>query len=243
MEKAAARPRAEKPKLVPLKDDIDACLNVLSREQAGLLRANSQLGERATAALQPLSRSEKAEYAHKVGEGRLAPLTHEAMEENERRIDDLDDLKKELESGMKAIAAGRLPDASFLKALREAWHIDRQQANGDLMMLQSLRRKHAEGVPLNEKEYEAVNRLPTQLALAEERLKRLRDRLHTFQGVRHQEEVELGFTSEGELTHRQRLEEKTGDLKIKTRNSPGQDRGLERDHRESEPTARGRKAA
>lgn len=236
MEKAPARPRAEKPKLVPIKDDIDACLNVLSREQSSLLRTNSQLNERATSALTPLSRAEKSEYAQKVGEGRLAPLTHEAMEENERRIDDLDDLKEDLQGGMDAISAGRFPDAAFLKALREAWYVDRRQSNEDLSRLQSLRRKHAEGLPLNEKEYEELNRLPARLAAAEERLKRLRDRLHMFQGIRRQEEIELGLTSDGELTHRERIDRVSRELMRKTENRPRQDHG-------EEPISKGRKAA
>lgn len=243
MEQAPARPRAEKPKLVPMKDDIDACLNVLSREQDGLLRASSGLEDRAMTALGPLARREKAEYAQKVGEGRLAPLTHDVMEENEARLDALDVIKADLERGMHSIASGTLPDAAFVKALRGAWHIDRRQTNDDLLRLQSLRRKHAEGALLTEKEYEELNLLPTRLAAAEERLKRLRDRLHMFQGVLRQEEIELGFTSGGELTHRERIDRDSWELMKKSINSPRKDRGLVPDHREPRKVLKRQKAA
>lgn len=232
MEKAPARPRAEKPNLVPLKDDIDACLNVLSREHDALLRANSDLGDRATAALEPLARREKSEYAQKVGEGRLAPLTHEAMEENERRIDDLDDLKEDLQGGMEAISAGRLPDAAFLKALREAWHVDRRQIDDDLRRLQVLRRRHVEGEPLSEQEYAWMNRAPQKIAEANERLTRMRNRISDFKGVRRLEEAELGFTPEGKLVHRERIDRESERLMSKPENlSPADE--LEPDHRVS----------
>ncbi len=221
MERAPNRARAENPKPVFFVEDVAAALQLLTSKQQDLLRANSRLSERAQQALAPLSRREKVEYSEKVGEGYLAPLTHAAMEENERRIDVYESLKESLDRGSKAISEGRLPDAAFLEALRETWHVDRHQTNEDLHRLQLLRRKHADGASMHQAEYDELNRLPQYLASAEERLKRVRDRLHMLQDVRREEEIALGLGLSGESTHREQVKKKSEQLLKDAKNASG----------------------
>lgn len=227
MERFGGAAKIEKPKLVPVSEDLDTYSGLLQEEMARANERISRLGERAERVVKPLSRQERIHLAQyptdadsAFAKGHIMPLTRDAIDGERDRIKSLEEHVVELKRMNEDISEGQVPGYEGIRAVKEALHVDQMGLSDAEDRLGVLHRKHNAGEQLAPVDYRDMRELSAEIALRRERIKRMTGRISMFGEVLHAQEQEHGGGAEG--MRRAGVERRSSRLLKKAENQHGQ---------------------
>ncbi|MCK9361557.1 hypothetical protein M0Q28_05055 [Patescibacteria group bacterium] len=228
MERFGGAAKIEKPKLIPVAEDLDAYSSLLKEAALHSESRIAELGERAEKVVKPLTRQERIHLStyevdadSAFAKGKIQPLTQDVMDGERERIKQMNEHAAELQAMNEDIENGRVPGYEGIRAAKEALHLDQMALHDAEDRLSVLQRKHDAGEQLLPMHYRVMRELSEEVALRRERIKRMIGRISMFGEVLHAQELEMGGGASG--FRRARVDRQSSRLIQKDRNGYASD--------------------
>lgn len=209
MERFGGAAKVEKPKLIPVSEDLDTYSELLRGEIDRSNERITRLSERAERVVKPLTRQERIHLAQyptdadsAFAKGHIMPLTREAIKDEEARIQTLGEQVVELKRMNEDISEGLVPGYEGIRAAKEALYVDRMGLSEAEDRLKVLQRKHNAGEQLAPVDYRDMRELTAEISLRRERIKRMVGRVSMFDEVLRAQEVEAGGIRQAHVERR-----------------------------------------
>ncbi len=218
MERFGGASKVEKPKLVPVEEDLRAYASLLEAEIEQTKARSSELLERAENVIKPLSNHERNHLANfdagdpeaHFAKGKMQPITHDILEEEHARGVEYGSQAHYLRKAAEGIAKGEVPSLRVIRAMKEALHLDEVALRDAKDRLATLERKHNAGEAMSPLHYRKMRELSEDIALRSERATRMRGRVAMFGEVVHAALIEDGYNPhETNEERRSRIEQIT----------------------------------